>query len=217
MNAWPEIKMIVEIDIPDLSQWAGGFSAYYMRLIFTGNRPKNDTAHALLNGYIRLVEGSVRLYESARSATILGWNTHDSLMLGAFNDAATAFEASVTNMYRAATFMDRIRASTAVDAKFKDALGAKPDFVKRIRDIRRLRRAIHHLDEDIANTIIPTGMPTFLVATGDIVQLGDGQEVKKIERLQIGQQQIKFDAIAAWLSEMVQCAKRIEAYEWKHT
>jgi GT2 family glycosyltransferase len=137
-------------------------------------------------------------------------------MLGAFNDAATAFEASVTNMYRAATFMSRIRASTAVDANFKDALGAKPDFVKRIGDIRKLRRAIHHLDEDIGRKVIPSGMPIYLLATGDIVRRDDGQEVKTIDRLQIGQQQIKIDAIAAWLFEMVQCAKRIEGYDWKN-
>ena len=90
----------MQIQIPDLSQWLEGFPGYYTNLIFRGNRSPNDATHALVNGYIRLVEGSVRLYESGRQNIALGWNTHDRMMWRAFMDAATAFEASITNMYR---------------------------------------------------------------------------------------------------------------------
>ena len=186
--------MIVEIQIPDLSQWQDGFPNYYLGLIFKGNRPKDDAAHALLNGYIRLVEGAVRFYEAARKAIILGWNTHDKLMLGAFNDATNSFEACVTNMYRAATFMERIRGTPAIDTNFKNTLKPVPIFVRRIKAIREIRRAIHHLDEAITGPGVTTGMPIFLVTTGDIVRRDDRQEIKTIDRLQIGECKIKFDA-----------------------
>lgn len=207
--------MIVQIDIPDLSNWTAGFTRYYSGLIFIGNRPENATVHALINGYIRLVESAVRLYEQARRSIHLGWNTHDKIMLGAFNDASTAFEAAITNMYRAATFMVRLRKSTEVDAAFKEALGERPDFVRQIDQLRRLRRAIHHLDEDILNGRVPDGTPTYLMATGEIEKRSDGQDLKKIDRLQIGETSITFERIASWLTDMLQCARRIEAHDWK--
>src|SRR5271157_5492427 len=59
---------------------------------------------------------------------------------------------------------------------------------------------------DFVKSKIPSGTPTYLMATGETVQR-DGQEIKTIDRLQIGKQQIKFDIIAVWLSEMARCAQ----------
>lgn len=185
-----------------------------MQLIFGGNRPTDNTAHGLINVYIRLSESSARFYEAGRQKTVHVWNTHDHIALSDYNDAATSFEACITNMYRAATFMKRIRESQVVDANFKSTLGPKPDFLKRIDQIRKLRRAVHHLDEDILNSRIPPKTPTFLIAEGDIIQK-NGHEIKIINRLQVGATHIEFKIIANWLSQMANCAEIIQDYEWK--
>jgi hypothetical protein len=140
--------MVVDIQIPDLSACVKGFPDYWAHLIFRGNHPKSSAAHALVNGYIRVTEAAVRFYERGRLLTLQGWNTHTRFELGAFNDAATSFEACVTELYCGATFMARMRGSVLFGEAFKVGLGKKPPFVSRIDDIRKLRGAIHHLDVD---------------------------------------------------------------------
>jgi hypothetical protein len=195
-----------------MSHLLSGFPNYYTHLFFRRNRPSNDQAHSLINGYVRLVEGAIRFYEVGRNHIEHGWSTHETPGLADFNYASSAFEASITNMYRASTFMERIRASRDVDDRFKNALGPKPHFVKNIGKIRKLRRAIHHLDSDILQGI-PRGTPIYLMATGDVVP-GDGDEIKIVDRLRIGEQQVEFSLIESWLSEMAQCAQFIETYDW---
>jgi hypothetical protein len=72
--------MVVEILIPDLSARTSGFPAYWTNLIFAGNRPANPSAHALVNGYVRLTESAIRSYESGRLLTRQGWLTHDRVL-----------------------------------------------------------------------------------------------------------------------------------------
>ena len=208
--------MVINVRIPDLSARVEGFPNYWMHLIFAGNRPQNNVAHALVNGYIRLTEAAVRFYERGRLLTLQGWNMHSRLALGNFNDAATSFESCVTDLYRGATFMTRVRGSVLFDEAFKAGLGKKPTFVSRIDDIRKLRRAIHHLDADIVSGKIPEGKPIFLMSGGDILK-EDGTEIKVIDHLQVGDTQIHFSQIATRLSEMTDAAAYIAAYNWKRS
>jgi hypothetical protein len=206
--------MIVEIPIPDLSTKTGGFPTYWRDLIFTGNRPADSTAHALLNSYIRLTESAIRFYETGRALTLRGWGTHHRIEIGAFNDAASSFEVCITNLYRGATFMIKIRSSQLLDQTFKDGLGKKPGFVSRIDDIRRLRRAVHHLDSDILGGKITSGKPSFMQSEGDVIQR-NGTDVKVIDRLQIGDTRIMFAELATWLNEMYSGASTTASYNWK--
>ncbi|MGC2333982.1 MAG: hypothetical protein WA581_21200 [Candidatus Acidiferrales bacterium] len=177
--------MIVEILIPDMAAKTSGFSSYWRDLIFAGNRPAHPSAHALLNAYVRLTESAIRSYETGRLLTQRGWRTHDRIEISAFNQAALEFEVCITNLYRGATFMVRIRGSKVLNQTFKDSLGKKPVIVSRIDDIRKLRRAVHHLDSDILGGKIAAGKPSFMQSEGDIT-MRDGKDVKSIDRLQIG-------------------------------
>jgi hypothetical protein len=102
-----------------------------------------------VNAYMRLTESSVRFYERGRLLTRHAWTTSTRIELGALNDAATSFEASFTNIYRAtSSFMIQIRKSRLLDEAFRRGLG-KPSFISSVGEIRNLRRRIHHLDADI--------------------------------------------------------------------
>ena len=205
--------MKVEIEIPDLSRWVEGFPEYWMQLIFGGNRPPDPTGHSLLTGYIRLTEAAVRFYERGRLLTQHAWTTHTQIELGALNDASTSFEASFTNLYRAALFMIQIRRSLLLDQAFRRGLGDKPTFVSNIDRIRAFRRRIHHLDADILSGKIASGKPNFLQSEGDISKQ-NGVDVKVIHRLQIGDMQVSFKEIASWLTEMAEAGAHISSHRW---
>jgi hypothetical protein len=92
----------------------------------------------------------------------------------------------------------------------------KPRFASAAAEqLRNVRVAIQHMDEKVLNGTIPDGTPFALMATGDETPVPDqpGQTLKVIDRLVIGDQELSFVELAAWLTEMGDCAEIISKYE----
>ena len=60
---------------------------------------------------------------------------------------------------------------------------------------------------------LPIGKPNFLQSEGDVFQK-NGNDVKVINRLQIGDTQVSFEKIARWLDEMCEAGTYIASYHW---
>jgi hypothetical protein len=82
--------------------------------------------------------------------------------------------------------------------------------------IREIRDAIQHMDERVLKGEIPEGTTFMLTATGPVTPVPDSdqpnQTLKKIDRLTIGDTEVLFTELVAWLREMGKCAELISQY-----
>ena len=209
--------MIVNVDIPEITQFANGFPRHWMNVFLLGNRPDEYRAHAVVTTYVRVVEGAFIHYALARENVNRFWNTHTSIAIGNHNLSSTYFEDCITLMHRAALCMTRIRGRKAtVPADLKELFPNRPRFTAdQVRGrLRRVRDAIQHMDEQVANGEIPQNTPFQLTAGGPETPVPDqpGQTLKVIDRLTIGDQTVLFTELVEWLIEMGQCAETISNY-----
>jgi hypothetical protein len=77
-----------------------------------------------------------------------------------------------------------------------------------------MRNEIHHLEQMVMEERISEGQPFALRADGPEVAhpTEPNQTIKTIDRLVIGQREVRFSELADWLTEMLRFAKIITDY-----
>jgi hypothetical protein len=208
--------MHVKIEIPELKEYLRGFPEYWLNVTFMGNRPENNQVNAITTTYVRLVEGALTEYRQARLLVFSFWNEHRSLALGPATLSATYFEACLSDMHRATRFMICLRGHPDTPAGMRALIPKKPRFAEdRVADrIRNMRDAIQHLDEDLLEGRVSESMPFALIATGPetLIENEPGQTLKTIDRLAIGNLEIRFSELYKWLVEMGTYAEELSKF-----
>lgn len=210
--------MIVEVNIPELTKHTNGFPSHWVNVTFSGNRPDAYKIHAIVTTYVRLVEGAVAHYTQARAQVFAFWNSHNAIAIGCYNLQATYFEDCINSMHRATLCMRRIRGNPEVPRDLKALFQTKPRFTADAvaNRLRGIRDTIQHMDEKVLKVEIREGTPFMLTADGIETPVPDSdqpnQTRKVIDRLVIGDQEVLFEELAAWLTEMGDCAALISKY-----
>jgi hypothetical protein len=211
--------MIVEIAIPELTEYPSGFPGHWMNITFLGNRPDEYKIHAIVTTYVRLVEGAYVHYGNARRLVQAFWDNHKAIAIGSHNLSAIYFEDCINSMHRAVLCMKRIRRNPEVPEGLKNMFPDTPHFTKDAiaNRIRGIRDAIQHMDELVLKGQIPEGTAFMLMATGPETPVPDSnqpnQTLKRIDRLTIGDAEVLFTELVAWLHEMGKCAESISKYK----
>jgi hypothetical protein len=208
--------MIVEVAIPELRKYSRSSPRHWLNTLFLGNVPQDYATNALATTYVRLVDAANEHYKLGRIGVIIYWSDHSSAAIDEINLATTYFEDCVNSMHRAILCMKGIRGRRA-PADLKSLFPQKPNFTAeavagRIRDVRD---TIQHMDERVIRREISKGTPFALMATRPETPVPNqaGQILKVIDRLVIGNNELLFSDLVAWLHEMGNCAEAISKYE----
>ena len=208
--------MKLKLEIPELTEFANGFPAFWVGSLFLTQQPTTYQVRAVVTTYIRLVESAMVQYRQAREFVYAFWNHGGSLNIGATNLASSHFEACLTNMHRAGRCLVQIRRRTDVPQDIKALFPTKPRFIEdRVAErVRNMRDATQHTLEQVQDGTIPENTPFMIHATGHEQPIPEepGQTLKTIDRLQIGHSEIRFDELTRWLLEMAECAQRLADY-----
>jgi hypothetical protein len=211
--------MRIQLELPELPDFPNGFPRHWLNVIFTGNRPDTYQIHAITTTYVRLVEAAFAEYRQGRSYIYATWVHRDpaTIPIGTHNLACASFESCLTNMHRAVRCMLKIRGRPDVPQGLKDLLAVRPRFAEaRVADrIRDVRDAIQHLEGQVLDGTIPENTPFTLGAVGPETPIPEeeGQTLKTIDRLRIGNFEITFLELCTWLKEMGHCAEQISNFE----
>jgi hypothetical protein len=211
--------MIVEIAIPELTQYPNGFPSHWMNIIFLGNRPDDYKSHAIITTYVRLVEGAYVHYRNARQLVQAVWNNHGAIAIGSHNLSSIYFEDCINSMHRAVLCMKGIRHNREVPEGLRSMFPDTPHFTKDAiaNRIRGIRDVIQHMDARVLKGQIPEGTTFMLTATGPETPVPESnqpnQTLKRIDRLAIGDAEVLFTELVAWLREMGKCAESISKYK----
>lgn len=208
--------MYVEFDIPDLSESAGGIPQYWLKTIFIQSPSNRYQIVALASTYVRLVEASLIEYQFGAAKLREFWGTHTSFNLGAMHRSTSHFEACFSNLYRATNCFRRLRRDRGQDPLSVELGRDNATFATdSVSDrFRLIRNDIHHLEEMVMDGRISEGQPFGLKADGpEVVHPTEpNQTIKTIDRLVIGEREVRFVELADWLTEMFQFATRIADY-----
>jgi hypothetical protein len=203
--------MMIEYDIPDLSQLTRGFPLYWTKVMFLGDRPADYGGHVQLHSMVRLTETAIRRYEDVRQLVPRFWKS-PAIPVALVNEACCHLESCVVSMHRAATTAAAIRRNPAFPAELKEHFDWRQRaFVRNAKRIRNMRDSIQHTLEMTAKGEIAAGEPFMLQVDGRERTEGD-QVIKTMDRARIGQFTISFSELAGWLREMAECAKAIAEF-----
>lgn len=210
--------MHVEIDLPEVPS-PDALANYWLDYFFTGTPSQNYQINALASTFMRLVEAAIVEYRMASAALRDVWTNQTSLGLGAMHRSISHFESCLSDMHRATNAYRRLRRHKAIDALSLFLAAEKPGFATDsvARQLRLIRDGIHHLEEMIVEGRIAEGEPIALKPDGPEVPhpTEPGQTVKTFDRLVIGDRQVSFQNIAAWLGEMSATATKISQFKPK--
>ena len=210
--------MYVEIEIPEIKKFPNGFLGYWTKFVFIGSISSNPRVNALATTYVRLVEAALIEYRLAEAPLKEFWEESSSIKISAMHKSVAHFEACITNMYRAIRCFTWLRNNEMVPEGLRVILCTdKPTFIadKIAGRLRKVRDAIHHMEEKFMNENIPVGASFTLYPDGfeTPVEGELGQTLKKIDLLKIGAMEIRFSELAEWLIEMGCYAEKISEYK----
>ncbi len=193
-----------------------GFPQYWLKTLFIQSPSNRYQINALSSTYIRLVEAALVEYHAGAIKLKEFWSTHSSLNLGAMHRSISHFETCISNMYRATNCLRRLRRDRQRDP-ISRALGVeKVNFISDsvTNRFRNIRNEIHHLEEMVMDGRISEGQWFTLNPNGPEVPhpTEPNQTIKTIDRLVIGDREIKFNELATWLMEMANVAVRITEF-----
>lgn len=168
--------------------------------------------------YVRLVEAALIEYRLAQSPLKEFWAPSETLKLSSMHRSIAHFEACITDMHRAIRCFTWLKNNEAVPLDLRSLLQTeKPTFItdKIAGRLRKMRDAIHHMEENFMKENIPEGASFTLFPEGleTPVESEPGQTLKKIDRLNIGTMEIMFSELAEWLIEMGRYAEKISEYK----
>jgi len=137
-----------------------------------------------------------------------------AIQIGAFNDACGYLEMCITNMHRVTVSMKRLKSSPEIPKDLKDKLPLKPTFLRSAKRIEKMRALVHHTLDRIAKGEIAENTPFAIMPTGP-ERTENGQFIKIIDRVKVGNEEIRFYELSSWLKEMAACAEVIAAHSIK--
>lgn len=208
--------MYMEFDLPDLSESADGVPQYWMKTLLIQSPSSRYQINALTSTYVRLVEAALIEYQLGAAKLREFWDTHMSFNLGAMHRSMSHFETCLSNLYRATNCFRRLRHDRGQDPISLESSHEKAIFATDpVSDrFRLVRNEIHHLEEMVMDGRISEGQPFGLKPDGPEVShpTEPNQTIKTIDRLVIGEREVRFSELSDWLTEMVKNAKRISDY-----
>ena len=210
--------MYIEIEIPEIKKFPNGFLGYWTKFVFIGSISSNPRVNALATTYVRLVEAALIEYRLAEAPLKEFWEESSSIKISAMHKSVAHFEACITNMHRAIRCFTWLRNNEMVPEGLRIILCTdKPTFIadKIAGRLRKVRDAIHHMEEKFMNENIPEGTSFTLYPDGfeTPVEGEPGQTLKKIDLMKIGAMEIRFSELAEWLIEMGCYAEKISEYK----
>ena len=209
--------MYISIEVPDIDEYPKGFPKYWAKSIFVSHVSSNYQVNALASTYVRLVEAALVEYRLGASMLQEFWDTHTSFNLSAMNRSIAHFESCLSDMYRAINCYRRLRRHKDQDALCLALNSEKPSFATDpVADqLRLMRHEIHHLEELVMDGRIQEGQPFVLKPDGPETPhtTEPNQTIKSIDRLVIGQRELRFSSLAAWLTEMGRFAEKITEFD----
>jgi hypothetical protein len=209
--------MLVEFDLPEVSEPRAAVSSYWLRYLFVGTPSQNRQINALASTYMRLTEAAVVEYGLAAAALREVWGNHTSVGLGAMHRSIAHFEACVTDMHRAIAAYRRLRSHRDRDPLSVHVAVLKPSFLSdRVANrVRNMRDAIHHLEEKLDKGEVADGQPIAIKPDGTELPHPSepGQTIKTFDHLVIGPHELTFADMASWLGEMANVASHIGQFD----
>ncbi len=210
--------MIVKFNIPTVSDYAKGFPQYWMKYLFIGAVCENYQVNSLITTYVRLVEAALVEYRFGQQELKQYWTTHSSIDLGALNKSISHFENCLSTMHRAIKCFTRLRGHKHLPDDLRMLLKEErarfpASYVS--DQLRNIRHQIHHTEEHLMNGRIQRGQPIAVMPDGpELPHPTDAsQTIKTIDRLSVGQIEIKFSDLAMWLREMGKFADKISKHD----
>lgn len=208
--------MYIEFDIPDLSASAEGVPQYWIKTLFIQTPSSRYQINALTSTYVRLVEAALIEYQLGSAKLREYWGTHSSINVGAMHRSMSHFETCISNLYRATNCFRRLRRDKGQDPLSRELNHEKAIFATDpVSDRFRLfRNEIHHSEEMVMEGRISEGQPYGLKPDGPEVAhpTETNQTIKTIDRLVIGEREVRLSELADWITEMLSFAKRIADY-----
>ena len=206
--------MRVDIEIPDLGPLPSYFSHHVVVSFFTPSETLVPyPAYALAMTIVRLVDAAGAEYNEARRLTLKFWQTHDALQIGAVTRGTAYFESCLTNMHRAIAATRSLRGKFGKNSVIQGLLPKAPSFTKGkiAAQVKDIRNAIQHLDNDICNGNILQGRSFALRAHGPITTVAGEpeKELLTIDRLELRNHEILFSDVSTCLKDMTKCAEKI--------
>jgi len=209
--------MYVEFNLPIVPEMRTAVSNYWVQHYFVGSPSQNYQINALTTTYMRLVEAAIIEYGLGSTALRQVWDDHASMsFLNAMARSISHFESCLTDMHRAINAYRRLRRHKSIDPLSVYLADQKPAFAADgiAGPVRQMRDDIHHLEEMVVEGRISEGQFIALIPSGPEVPhpTEQGQTIKTFDRLVIGDRELTFTNIAAWLEEMSAVAVRIAQY-----
>ncbi|MDR3492163.1 MAG: hypothetical protein P4M12_09020 [Gammaproteobacteria bacterium] len=133
------------------------------------------------------------------------------------NRSISHFENCVSAMHRAIKAYRQLRNHKTRDSLSVYLTNPKPIFISdQVADqIRKVRDAIHHLEEKVVKGDFEEGLPIAIKPFGEETSHPSQPDkiIKTIDRLKIGPHELKFSDVAKWLNEMLNIAVKIAQYD----
>ena len=205
--------MYVVIDAPAIDGYPLGFSQFWARAFFAQSVSADYQIFALASTYVRVVESALIEYRLGQERLREFWETGDTFKLSAAHRAITHFETCLSNMYRATNCFRRLRRHRVKDPLSLELNKHRPAFASDpiAKRFNQLRHEVHHMEELVTNGQLKQGQQFVLGPTGPEVAhpTEPNQTIKTIDRLAIGEHELLFNELAAWLQEMKAIADKI--------
>lgn len=209
--------MYVQIEAPEISEYPSGFPQFWLKSIFIQTVSTRYQVNALASTYVRLVEAALTEYSLGSTKLQEFWTTHTSLNLGAMHRSMSHFESCLSNMYRATNCYRKLRRNRDRDPLSVALNMERPSFAtEAIADrFRLMRHEIHHLEELVMDGRLQEGQPFALKPDGLETPhpTEANQTIKIVDRLVIGEREILFAELVAWLKEMAWVAQKIADFD----
>jgi hypothetical protein len=208
--------MYVSIDAPEIAEHPQGFPQYWLKSFFIQRVSTNYQIQALASTYVRLVEAALVEYRLGAEKLREFWGTHSHFNLGAAHRSVAHFESCLSDMYRATNCYRRLRRHKDQDPLCLALNEEKPSFATNAvaRLFFDMRHEIHHLEELVVDGRLEEGQPFALKPDGLETPhpTEANQTIKTVDRLIIGEREVKFAELAAWLREMGRFAEKIAEF-----
>jgi hypothetical protein len=209
--------MKVLINATEITEYAKGFSQYWLKLIFIQTVSSSYQINALASTYVRLVEAAITDYNLGIVKLREFWDTRGSFSLGAMHRSISHFESCLSNMYRATNCFRRLRRHRDQDPLSVALNTDKPIFATdaTTERFRTMRNEVHHLEELVVDGRLQEGESFALRPDGPETPhpTEENQTNKIVDRLIIGTREVSFVELAVWLREMASVAEKIAEFE----
>ncbi len=210
--------MYIKFDVQDINEFQNGFPGYWLQKLFINPISATCQISSLITTFVRLVEAALVEYRLGAQNLKEYFNTRSSINLGAMNRSVSHYESCLSDMHRATKCFTRLRRNKDLPDDLRRVLSEqRPRFVADyvFERIRSFRNEIHHTEEHLMDGRIPQGQPFAVMPDGPVVPhpTEANQTIKTIDRLVIGQLELKFSDLAVWLGEMGRFAEKISTYQ----